>query len=127
MEIIFKNRPTPNIDINLAEDKTTLEIVYRYGEDEGTARVFVSIGSAIELANAIRSYLTLNTNKSDFQNQIDRVELGGGGTDMNPSVRISINHKTPQGKELGQTFFVPEPEAEILAKALERWAKHPDL
>lgn len=124
--MIFKNRPSKNIDVNEIENGSSLEIVYRPEPDLLPSRIFLSKHSAIELANAIRSYLSLNRTHN-LGNDIDQIEIGGGGAEFSPSVHITIDHKTPTGEILGKGLFMPESEAETLAKALERWAKHPDL
>ena len=124
--MIFKNRPTPNIDINPAENNLSLEIVSRYGKDLTAAKGYIAKGSAMELANAVRSYLA-TYGVITFKNDTDSIEISGGGTDWAPAVHVSIDHQSPSGEILGRGLYIQETEAEKFVASLEQWAKHPDL
>ena len=122
MEITFKNRPHPNIDINPAEEGLALELVHREKDGSTPAKVYLAKSSAMVLANSIRSYL------SDFHqiqtgDGLDKIEVSGGGTDAEPTVFVWVQHHSQAGEEIRRAFHISESEASTLAKALELWGK----
>ena len=125
MEIIFKNRPAPGLEINETEGGNSFEVVFYKGQLRMDL-IFDkrSLGVLLE-----QTPYVLNSWKSHkFETIFDKFEARMIGKDFGPQqLMIFCRHTLTDGTAKESGVEIPEEACPALIKALERWKENPTL